>query len=518
MKIPEQSILIIDNLYKNAVSCVKWYNQISDTFRIEQGVRQGGTLSADLYKIYINTLLDILADSGYGGKIGSISCCAPTCADDLAILSNCPYETQILIDMAFDFSKREAYLLQPAKSCVIQSKSRHHEKVNENFWNLGNSVLPTSNKATHIGICRTDDDSCKATIDENLKKARRTLYSLMGVGLYGENGLDPQTSMSIMNTYIIPIMFYGLEIVIPRGRCLETLNIQFKKFLKQLLSLPKTVADPAIYMISGMLPVEAQIDVKILTFYGNITRQGKNSIEWQLAERQLNVKSINSNSWFSLLRKIFLKYELNDPAQYLVNPISKYQWKREITSKVQKFWIEKILNQAKLYTSLRYLSLIYKPGQCHPIANTNTMNSREIIRIPTKLKIATGSYILQTVRAKFISNTELSICKLCNETEETLPHFLLTCKSLEDIRKPILEDLINSCSEELAAFNMKGEHFDILQLIIDPFNYMTMLRNEKVFKVIQNIIDPKCRRLCYNLHCERYRLLQLDDIKKKKRK
>ncbi|VDI36427.1 Hypothetical predicted protein [Mytilus galloprovincialis] len=136
MKIPEQSILIIDNLYKNAVSCVKWNNQISDTFRIEQGVRQGGTLSADLYKIYINTLLDILADSGYGGKIGSISCCAPTCADDLAILSNCPYETQILIDMAFDFSKREAYLLQPAKSCVIQSKSRHHEKVNENFWKM----------------------------------------------------------------------------------------------------------------------------------------------------------------------------------------------------------------------------------------------------------------------------------------------------------------------------------------------------------------------------------------------
>ncbi|CAG2258151.1 unnamed protein product [Mytilus edulis] len=177
-----------------------------------------------------------------------------------------------------------------------------------------------------------------------------------------------------------------------------------------------------------------------------------------------------------------------------------------------------MLNQAKLDTSLKYLSFIYKPGQCHPIANTNTMNSREIIRIPTKLKIATVSYILQTIRAKFINNTELSICKLCNETEETLPHFLLTCKSLEDIRKPILEDLINSCSEELAVFNMKDEHFDMLQLIIDPFTYMAGLRNEKAFEVIQNIIDPKCRRLCYNLHCERYRLLQLDDIKKKKRK
>ncbi|CAC5405143.1 unnamed protein product [Mytilus coruscus] len=122
--------------------------------------------------------------------------------------------------------------------------------------NRNNSILPTFNEATHIGICRIDDNLCKATIEENLKKSRRTLYSLIGVGLYGENGLDPQTSMSIMNTYIIPIMLYGLEIVIPTGKCLETLNIQFKKKLKQLLSLPKT-ADPAIYIVSVMLPVEA---------------------------------------------------------------------------------------------------------------------------------------------------------------------------------------------------------------------------------------------------------------------
>jgi hypothetical protein len=52
--------LLIDNLYKNAVSSVKWNNQTSDTFKMEQGVRQGGALSADLYKIYINTLLNIL--------------------------------------------------------------------------------------------------------------------------------------------------------------------------------------------------------------------------------------------------------------------------------------------------------------------------------------------------------------------------------------------------------------------------------------------------------------------------
>lgn len=38
-------------------------------------------MSADLYKVYVNPLLDSLANIGLGGHIGNITCCAPTCAD-----------------------------------------------------------------------------------------------------------------------------------------------------------------------------------------------------------------------------------------------------------------------------------------------------------------------------------------------------------------------------------------------------------------------------------------------------
>ncbi|MEW8547184.1 MAG: hypothetical protein AB2693_27040, partial [Candidatus Thiodiazotropha sp.] len=31
------------------------------------------------------------------------------------------------------------------------------------------------------------------SVQENIKKARRTIHSLMGAGLHGENGLDPDT-------------------------------------------------------------------------------------------------------------------------------------------------------------------------------------------------------------------------------------------------------------------------------------------------------------------------------------
>ena len=50
------------------------------------------------------------------------------------------------------------------------------------------------------------------TVDENIKKARHTAYSLMSAGFHGNNGLDPSTSIHILKTYVIPTITYGLEV------------------------------------------------------------------------------------------------------------------------------------------------------------------------------------------------------------------------------------------------------------------------------------------------------------------
>jgi hypothetical protein len=51
------------------------------------GGRQGGILSTDLYKLYINQLLDRLQDVGIELKIGNINVNNTGCADDIALLS-----------------------------------------------------------------------------------------------------------------------------------------------------------------------------------------------------------------------------------------------------------------------------------------------------------------------------------------------------------------------------------------------------------------------------------------------
>jgi hypothetical protein len=41
-------------------------------------------------------------------------------------------------------------------------------------------------------------------VEQNIKKARRTTYSLMASGLHGHNGLDPETSLQLYKTYVLP--------------------------------------------------------------------------------------------------------------------------------------------------------------------------------------------------------------------------------------------------------------------------------------------------------------------------
>lgn len=183
----------------------------------------------------------------------------------------------------------ERYLLQPVKSVVMHYKAnRRSPRDLESCWTIYDQQMPLVEETSHMGILRssTSDD---VPVNENIKKARRALYSLMPSGLHGNNGLDPETCLQLYQTYIIPVLLNGLEVILPKRKLLDNLERVNKKFLKQILSLPTTTADTAVYVISGTIPIEGTIHKKVLSLYGNICRLDKSSVEYRLADRQLSI-------------------------------------------------------------------------------------------------------------------------------------------------------------------------------------------------------------------------------------
>ena len=134
---------MIHSLYQEAVSAVKWNGLLSGKFRVEQGVRQRGILSTDCYKLYKNNALLRVEKSGFRASIGTVFCGAPICADDVLLMTDDQDELQLMLDIIFDYSGMENYLLQPVKSVIVvaelsrRAASKAAAGKVDREWNLG---------------------------------------------------------------------------------------------------------------------------------------------------------------------------------------------------------------------------------------------------------------------------------------------------------------------------------------------------------------------------------------------
>jgi hypothetical protein len=139
----------------------------------------------------VGPLLDILDCAGVGAKIGSIKWCAPTCADDIALTGSNPQDIQTMINIAYDFSQREGYSLQPTKSVILPVKTSNRISHEDETWTVNNNSMPIVEQTAHIGIQRHFKDSSTATIEENLKKIKASIIQLNAFGTSWREWIGP---------------------------------------------------------------------------------------------------------------------------------------------------------------------------------------------------------------------------------------------------------------------------------------------------------------------------------------
>lgn len=399
-------------------------------------------LSTDLYKVYVNPLLDRLQEGAIGSRIGDVRCAASACADDICICAGSETELQELVNISAEFANMERYLLHPLKSVHIRVSSKR-KNINQTPLTMNNVELPSVTCATHLGIIRTESiqGNQKANTEENLRKARRKAYSLFGSGFKGHGGLNVKTIIHLYKVYIVPVLLYGMEVILPSTTWVMKLEGFQKKFVKEILQIPQNTANTAVYFLTGLLPVEALIHLRALQFLHSMCSMDSGSIETRIIKRQLQLKSVESNSWVIEVRKFFWRYNLGSIEDFVNDPPSKPAWRTTIYKAINTYYSLNIQSQVSLYSSLTFLRKdVFSPGKLLPMLAVE-YSARESNRLRTKIRLLTGTYPLQSTRLKYNQHDIDPTCQLCNTEAETVLHFVLTCPALDSVRTAVLADV-----------------------------------------------------------------------------
>ena len=106
-------------------------------------------------------------------------------------------------------------------------------------------------------------NNISSLVANRIELARNTVYALMPTGMHEENGLSPVAIHKLVMTFVLPRMLHGLDSVILKQEDVQTLDSQYSKILRNQLSLREKMAKEAVYLLFGLLPIEAEINVTL---------------------------------------------------------------------------------------------------------------------------------------------------------------------------------------------------------------------------------------------------------------
>ena len=113
-------------IYRNQSCYVKWNSKKSDSFDIQNGVRQGVIVSPILFCTYLDTLLERLRSSGLGCHAGGLFIGSLGYADDVILLSPSREALQLMLKICEDFASEHSmqFCTDPTPS-LFKTKCLH---------------------------------------------------------------------------------------------------------------------------------------------------------------------------------------------------------------------------------------------------------------------------------------------------------------------------------------------------------------------------------------------------------
>ena len=244
---------ILKTMYTNDNCCIRLGNKITDTFQVNQGVKQGCILSPLLFNIFLSDLVPRTNnDDCKPLKVSdskNISCIL--WADDLILLSETEEGFQNMLQNLSKYVEENRMEINRDKTkCIIFNKTG---KFFRRSYQLNNEIIYTTNSYKYLGFIVTPSGEINTGLKDLKDRALRAYYKLKNsLGRYFM--LCPATSICLFDSLIKPILLYNSDfwgcLKMPKNNPIENVHTTF---CKELLRVQKQTTNIGVLLELGAI-------------------------------------------------------------------------------------------------------------------------------------------------------------------------------------------------------------------------------------------------------------------------
>jgi hypothetical protein len=238
-------IIAAVNYYSQSLMLVENGNEYSNLFQTTLGVKQGGKMSPKFFSVYLDELIRQLEKCASGLVVGCQKIDVIVYADDIVLISTNKIGLQEQICIVERYGIQNEISYNPTKTTFMIfniNVTRDAGERRTDMWQgelrLNGITITQVESVKYLGVIVSDDDKNTLHIKKQKKAAYSSLAKLRVLGFISEV-MHPSMKGHLYNTYIRPVLYYGLENFNLNATEKLTIKRIEGNIIKNILGIPK---------------------------------------------------------------------------------------------------------------------------------------------------------------------------------------------------------------------------------------------------------------------------------------
>ena len=256
-------IRFLINIYVVSSAIVKWNSAMSDPFDIKNGVKQGAVISAPLFAMYVNPLLDKIKQCKVGCFIGGLCANAFCYADDLVLLSPSCSALENMIVICEKYAEEFQIIFNPEK-CTLLIFSNQKNIANNVKVNVCGKQVINIMEEKHLGHIFKSQYNISYNLI-NLELVIKDLKVRTNIIVNRFKPISWQSKVTLFKSQCSSL--YGCQLWRLDDPKVSELCTAWKVCCRRLLGVPQRTRSRLLHHVMDSMPIMNIIMYRIMTFF-----------------------------------------------------------------------------------------------------------------------------------------------------------------------------------------------------------------------------------------------------------